>query len=533
MCTTFLSVGVPLLCSLLLLCAAPSSASAPSDALTAVEARLASSRGANRDHLLQFLRIASVSTDPGRRDQVREAGEWLGKRLEAAGLENVQLMSTNVDAVDEGGSDEFFPPVVYADWLHAADPAAPTLLIYGHYDVQPADPLDLWTSPPFEPRIQGDHIFARGASDDKGHMHVPIAAVEAWLNAVPSGLPVNVKFLFEGEEEVLSPHLLAFVKKHSAKFAADYAFSADGGQVAPEQPGLVMGLRGVAALQLDVYGASLDSHSGVYGGGIANPLQALTEILATIRDRESGHVLVPGFYKHVKPLDDEERSDFAKFEETMPVHDSLAMIGANVSTGEKGYSFYERTWARPSLEVVGMWGGFQGVGIKTVLPASAHAKISARLVYNQDPAEAIEAVAQHLKNVAADMPGIRAQISVMNVKAKAFLASKQGIAIRAATRVLTDVYNGTPPVYRRMGGSIPVTAILDDVLGLETVIFAFGHSDENIHAPDEFARLSSFDRGETAYARLFHVIAEEHRTGDQQTEGKCKDNTCNQVHTEL
>lgn len=500
--------------ALLALCALARPAGAR---LAAAERRLAAARPAARAALLDLLRIPSVSSAHAHRADVAAAADWLAARMADAGLENVGVMSTNVGgaAVDGGGlggGGEMFHPVVYADWMHAEDPGAPTLLIYGHVDVQPADPRELWTTPPFEPQVRDGKLYARGASDDKGHMYVPIVAVEAWLKSAPDArLPLNVKFLIESEEEVGSPHLPAFLRRHAAKFAADYVVSADGGQVAPDQPGLCTGLRGSVALQVDVYGGASDAHSGTFGGGVANPLHALADLLASMRRREDGALLIPGFYDAVEALTDEERADFARYATLKPVDALLATIGANETFGEGGFSFYERTWARPTVEVVGMWGGFTGDGMKTVLPAEAHAKLSARLVGKQDPAAAARQIISHLQETAASIPGVRVEVTKLSFEAQPYVMSKGGVGNRAAARVLTDVYDGVAPVYFRMGGSIPVTGILRDVLGVETVMFAFGHNDENVHAPDEFARLSSLDRGELAYTRLLSVLAEEHK----------------------
>lgn len=518
-----------------LLAAAAHPAAAGSADLAAAERQLAAGRAASRAGLMELLRIPSVSSAHAHAGDVAAAAAWLAARLARAGLEHVEVMSTNVAGAPEhaaaadGYGEEMFHPVVYADWLHSDDPAAPTLLIYGHFDVQPADPFELWTTPPFEPQVRDGDLYARGASDDKGHLYVPIAAVEAWLQSPAGKLPVNVKFLIEGEEEVGSPHLLAFLEKYASKFTADYAFSSDGGQVTPEQPGLCTGLRGSVALQVDVFAAECDSHSGTFGGGVANPLHALADMIASMRSREDGKLLIPGFYDDVDALTEEERSDFEEYAKHVPEAQVLGTIGANGTFGEKGFSFYERTWARPSVEVVGMWGGFSGDGIKTVLPAEAHAKLSARLVGKQDPATSAKQIASHFESLGCELPGIRVEVHKLAFEAKPYTMSKGGVGNRAASRVLTDVYHGATAAYFRMGGSIPVTGMLKDVLGLETVMFAFGHNDENVHAPDEYARLSSFDRGEIAYTRLFSVLAEEHREGGPSQEpcegpedGKCK-----------
>lgn len=493
--------------------------------LSSAESFLLTNRETSRASLLEFLRFPSISALPSHQPDILSAADWLVKRLSAAGLSNARAISTRPSSA-ANTTDHFYPPVVYGEYL-SAPPGAPTLLIYGHYDVQPADPLDLWTSPPFEPRIAGDNIYARGASDDKGHMYVPIAALEAWIAA--GGPPVNVKFLLEGEEEVGSPHLPAFLAENRDLFAADYVVSADGGQVGVDQPGICTGLRGAAALQLNVYAAEADSHSGTFGGGIPNPIHALSGMLAKVHG-EDGGIAVPGFYDDVLALSEEERNDFAVYEEIRPAEELLGTIKAGAQYGEKGFSFYERTWGRPSVEVVGIWGGFSGDGVKTVLPAEAHAKISSRIVAGQTSVGVGRRLKAFFEGLAAEMPGIRLEVADLAFEAEPFVMGKGGVANRAAAAVLTELY-GKEPVYFRMGGSIPLTGIVKEVLGIETVMFAFGHNDENIHAPDEFARISSFDRGEKAYVKFLEVLATEHEMesaerGPDGGDGQCSIDRC-------
>ncbi|MEZ4608539.1 MAG: dipeptidase [Deinococcales bacterium] len=317
--------------------------------------------------LLDFLRIPSISSLPEHAPDVMRAGQWVADRLVKAGLENVKLMPTDGH------------PVVYADWLHAA--GKPTILIYGHFDVQPVDPLHLWHSPPFEPVIKDGKVYARGASDDKGNMLVPVLVLESMLKT--SGqLPVNIKIFFEGQEEIGSPQLPDFIAEHKEMLACDVAISADSGQYSETEGMLLMGLKGLCALQIDLKGANSDLHSGIYGGAVQNPLHALSHILASMRG-DDGRILVEGFYDDVKDLSAEERSDIAK----VPFDEANYKAALNVKElfGEDGYSTLERAWARPTLEVNGIWGGFQGAGGKTVLPNEAHAKITCRLVANQDP----------------------------------------------------------------------------------------------------------------------------------------------------
>jgi len=445
----------------------------------------------HNDHLnelLDFLHIPSISSLPEHADDVRRAGEWVAERLRRAGIENVQIMET------EGH------PVVYGDWLHAPD--QPTVMIYGHFDVQPVDPLDLWTHPPFAPVVENGRIYARGASDDKGNMLVPIRAVEALMNT-EGALPLNVKFFFEGQEEIGSPHLPPFIDAHREQFACDMVLSADGGQFAEDQPELLIGLRGLCALQIDVRGAHSDLHSGLYGGAVANPIHALTEILASMRSPD-GAIVVDGFLDDVRDLSDEERQRIAQ----IPDDDTALMKELDVPAlfGEPGYTALERRWARPTLEVNGIWGGFQGDGVKTVLPNSAHAKITCRLVPDQEPATIVKAIAAHVAKVAP--PGVTVTVSPEASSANPYLMPADHPGNVAATAVHRELY-GKEPYYVRSGGSIPFCSLFRDKLNVYTVNFAFGLDDERAHAPDEFWRLSSFERGPRAYCMLLHELAKQ------------------------
>jgi len=336
--------------------------------MTTWETYLAEHQSQFLDELLDFIRIPSISALPEHAADVQQAGEWVATRLAAAGAEHVEVMPT-------GGH-----PVVYGDWLHA--PGKPTILLYGHFDVQPTDPLDLWTNPPFEPVVRDGRIYARGASDDKGGMLIPILAVEALLKAEGS-LPVNVKFIFEGQEEIGSPQLADFMTAHRERFACDLVVSADGLQWSEDEPNLIVGLKGLSGMQIDVQGANSDLHSGLHGGGVQNPIHALVRILDSMRSPE-GKILVEGFYDDVVPLSKADRALIAE----VPYDEEAykAELGIEEVFGEPGYTTRERIWARPTLEINGIWGGFQGEGTKTVLPNEAHAKISCRLVANQNPA---------------------------------------------------------------------------------------------------------------------------------------------------
>ena len=437
------------------------------------------------DELLDFLRIPSVSALPERADDVRRAAQWVAGRLTAAGLDNIQILPT-------GGH-----PVVYADWLHA--PGRPVIMIYGHVDVQPADPLELWTSPPFEPVIRDDRVYARGASDDKGNMLIPILAVEALLRT-EGALPVNVKFFLEGQEEIGSPQLPAFIAERRDLLACDLVVSADGGQYDETHPALLVSSKGLGGVQIDVRGARTDLHSGVYGGAVANPIHALAHIVDSMRSPE-GKILVEGFYDKVAPLSAEDRAAIA----AVPFDEAAlrGQVGVDALVAEPGYMPQEHMAARPTLEVNGVWGGFQGEGTKTVLPAAAHAKITCRLVPDQDPATIRDLLAAHVARHAP--PGVTVTVQPLPGAARPYYIPADHWGSQAAAVVLTAVY-GVEPYQGRTGGSIPVCELFLDTLGVYTVGFAFGLRDEQIHAPDEFFRLGSFRRGQRAYARLLHEL---------------------------
>ncbi|MDO9641071.1 MAG: dipeptidase [Pseudotabrizicola sp.] len=440
------------------------------------------------DELVDFVRIPSVSADDAHKGDVVRAGEWVMNRLRAAGAENIVMMPT-------AGH-----PVVYADWLHAgAD--KPTILIYGHFDVQPAEPFDLWDSPPFDATVRDDKVFGRGASDDKGGMFIPIIAAEAMLKTT-GRLPVNVKFFFEGQEEIGSPHLPPFVTEHGAMLKADMIFSADGSQWAEDQPQLITGLKGLVACEVTVTGARSDQHSGQQGGGIANPIQGLSQIIASMKGPD-GRITVDGFYDDVIDLTVEDRAAFARipFDEAAYID----ALGVPDVFGEPNYTTRERLWARPTFELNGIWGGWQGNGIKTVLPAEARAKITCRLVANQKPDTIYALLKSHIET---HIPhGLRARVDRLAGSADPFLVPSGHNSSTIAGEVLTEVY-GKSPYITRTGGSIPVMTMLLNELGVHATVFAFGLPDENLHAPNEFFRLSSFRIGQTAYCRLLERLGE-------------------------
>jgi acetylornithine deacetylase/succinyl-diaminopimelate desuccinylase-like protein len=439
------------------------------------------------DELLDFLRIPSVSALPEHAGDVAQAAEWVAARLRTAGVEGVQVLPT-------GGH-----PVVYGEWLHA--PGKPTVLIYGHFDTQPADPLHLWTNPPFEPAVRDGRVYARGASDDKGNMLVPILAVEALLNS-EGGTPVNLKFFFEGQEEIGSPQIPDFVAAHRDLLACDLALSSDGGQWSETEPAILVGLRGGCGVQIDVTGANSDLHSGMYGGAVQNPIHALVAILDSLRGAD-GRILVEGFYDSVAPLSDDDRARIAAV--PFDLEELMDEVGVQELFGEAGYTPRERMWARPTLEINGIWGGFQGEGIKTVLPNEAHAKITCRLVPDQDPTTIAELIAAHVERQAP--PGVQVTARRLGFTALPYLIPPDHPGNQAARAVLEEIY-GRAAYDVRTGGSIPVCTLLLQQLGVYTVNFAFGLDDEHIHAPDEFFRLSSFERGQIAYCKLLHRLGQ-------------------------
>jgi acetylornithine deacetylase/succinyl-diaminopimelate desuccinylase-like protein len=436
--------------------------------------------------LVDFVAIPSVSAKPENIPDVQRAAEWVSARLTAAGAEHAQVLPT-------AGH-----PCVLADWLHAgAD--KPTILIYGHFDVQPAEPFDLWTTPPFQPEIRDGKLWGRGASDDKGGMLIPILAFESFLKTTGK-LPVNVRFFFEGQEEIGSPDLPPFVTEHAARLSADMIFSADGLQWAPGQPQIVEALKGLVSLEITVRGPRGDQHSGMVGGGIANPALALAHILAGLRNQD-GLIAVEGFYDDVIPLTGDIRAALDRV--PYPDADLLAETGAPAIWGEPGYTTKERIFARPTLDINGLTSGWQGAGTKTVLPAVASAKITCRLVAAQSPEKIFDAIRAHVERHCP--PGITAEVTRNPGRADPFLVPSGHNGSAVAAEVLTELY-GRAPYRTRVGGSIPVMTTLLETLGVHAVMFGFSHGDENLHAPNEFFRLDEFRRGQTAYGRLFERL---------------------------
>lgn len=436
--------------------------------------------------LLEFIRIPSVSAKPENRADVDQAAEWVAQRIRSAGLDRVEILPTTGH------------PVVFAEWADAG-PDKPTVMIYGHFDVQPGEPFDQWTSDPFKPEIRNGRVYGRGASDDKGSMLIPILAVEALLKTT-GRLPVNLKFFFEGQEEIGSPDLPLFVEQNVARLKADMIFSADGLQWAPGQPQIVDALKGIVKAEIVVRGPRSDQHSGLHGGGIANPAMALAHILASLKSAD-GLVTVDGFYDDVIPLSEEVRTAIARVPYDQEAY--LAETGAPAPFGEPGYSTRERLWARPTLDINGLTSGWQGAGSKTVLPAVASAKITCRLVAAQTPDAVVAAIRTHIQSHCP--AGVTVELIAVPGGSDPFLVPENHAATEIASEVLEDVY-GRKPYLTRLGGSIPVMTTLLSALGVHAVMFGFSHDDENLHAPDEFFRLDAFRLGQTAYVRLLERL---------------------------
>ena len=435
------------------------------------------------DELVEFLRIPSVSTDAAHKEDVRRAASFVEDKLAAAGLET-QILETPRH------------PVVYGSY-HVNDDA-PTVLIYGHYDVQPPEPLEGWTSPPFEPRIEGGVIYARGATDDKGQVYAHIKGVEALLTA--GNLHVNVKFLVEGEEEIGSPSLNEVLKDNRDLFAADVVVISDGSMIAPSTPTITYGLKGLAYVEVGVRGAALDLHSGAFGGGVPNPINGLAKMIAQLHD-DTERVAVPGFYDDVLDITDAEREAFAKvpFDERAFAEE----IGVSATPGEAGYSLLERLWARPTLDVNGVGGGFQGEGAKTVIADTAMAKISCRLVPDQDPADITKKLSRYLQEVAPE--GLEVSVTDLHGGHPA-LTPLDSPALRAASRALREVY-GKDPVYARTGGTIPVVSTFQQLLGAEVVLVGFGLENDRMHSPNEKFDLVNYYKGIETSAALLRAFA--------------------------
>jgi len=433
--------------------------------------------------LNELLRIPSISAKSEHKGDTAAAAEWLATRMRAIGLA--------VDVVPTAGH-----PVVLGEWRGAE--GAPTLLVYGHYDVQPPEPLDEWLSSPFEPTVRDGKLFARGSVDDKGQVYLHLKAVEAHL-ATNGALPVNVVFVLEGEEEVGSPHLAEFLAANAGRLRCDAVMISDTTMFAPGLPSITIGLRGLAYMEVRVQGPSTDLHSGVYGGAVVNPANALAKIISRLHD-ERGRVTVPGFYDRVKEIDARERTTIAglPFEE----EGLRKEVGAPKLGGEEGYGPLERVWVRPTLDVNGLLSGYTGEGAKTVLPAKAMAKVSMRLVPDQDYHQVERAFIDYVKSLAPE--GVTVEVEALH-GGQPWFAEPSGPVFEAARRALAKAY-GRDPVTIREGGSIPIVKAFEDTLGAPVVLIGFGLPGENAHAPNEWMSVDNFHRGAEAIAMLYDEL---------------------------
>lgn len=438
------------------------------------------------EELKRFIAIPSVSTLTKHREDVRRCAGWIAAHLESIGLAHVKVYPT------EGN------PIVFAEHMDSTD--KPTLLLYGHYDVQPVEPLEEWTSPPFEATVRNRRLYGRGTADDKGQVFIHFKAMEAFLRTTRS-LPVNLKVIVEGEEESGGGHLLQFLQTNKEILHSDVAVISDTPFFAKDVPSICYGMRGITGIQLEVLGPNRDLHSGVYGGSILNPIQALSEIIAAFHDG-NGRVTIPGFYDSVRPITQVERETFRK----LPWEDERYAqdLGVPCLQGEAGFTTQERIWTRPTLECNGIWGGFAGEGIKTVIPSRASAKISMRLVPDQDPETIAHDFAEHVHAIAPK--SVTVEISRLATASPA-ITPIDSPGIQAALTALDRTF-GTRPLFHRDGGTIPVVADLKNILGIETVLLGFGLPDENAHAPDEFIDLDHFFQGIRTVAVFYKEVAE-------------------------
>jgi len=454
------------------------------------DAAIAYLREHEEEHLAQldeFLSIESVSADPGRAGDVRRAAEWIVDKLKRLGIERVTIHETS------------HHPIVTGEWLHAG-PGAPTVLVYCHYDVQPADPLDEWIRPPFEPRHEDDRVYARGAGDDKGQLFVHLKAVEAWMETA-GRLPVNLRFFFEGDEEVGSEPMEAFIADHPDLLEADVCVVSDGDTFDDEgTPAIGYGLRGIADFELKVHGPRQDVHSGQYGGGVDNPANVLVRMLASLVD-ENGRVTVPGFYDRVRDLTAEDRAAYA----ALPFDEKAWAAETGVPApmeGEPGYTLLERLSARPTFDINGIWGGYSGEGSKTIIPAWAAAKFSTRLVPDQDFREIERSIKVHLESIAP--PTVRVEVKVTPGGAP-LITPLDHPGIGPASRALEAGF-GRAPLFQRGGGGVPVVAALDAQLGLRTLMVGFANPTGNFHAPNEWMSLGNLRHGMVSLVHLWSEL---------------------------
>jgi acetylornithine deacetylase/succinyl-diaminopimelate desuccinylase-like protein len=423
--------------------------------------------------LKEFIAIPSISTNQENGPDIQRCSRWVANHLTAIGMEHVRIVPTGNH------------PMVYADWLHAE--GKPTLLIYGHYDVQPVDPLDQWLSPPFEATVRDGNLYARGTADDKGQIFIHFKAIEAFSKTT-GGPPINIKFLIEGEEEIGSPNLESFVKTNYELLSADLVVISDSAMFAKGVPSICYGLRGLSYMEVELTGPNRDLHSGTFGGSIHNPIQALSELIASLHDR-NGRVTIPGFYDDVRPLSKKERDAYKKL--PFKEKDYAKDLGVHRLYGEKGFTTLERIWARPTLECNGMWGGFIADGVKTVIPSKAAAKISMRLVPDQDPDTIARLFTKHIKKIS---PKTSSVVVRTLHGGKPAITPIESPGVKAAISALKKAF-GKTPLYQREGGSIPIVVQFEEILGISTVLLGFGLPDENSHSPNEFLNLDNFYGG--------------------------------------
>lgn len=434
---------------------------------------------------VDLLRIPSISALPEHAPDILRAAEWVAGELRRIGMQHVDVSET-------GGA-----PIVYADWLHAD--GAPTAIAYAHYDVQPVDPVGEWRHPPFEPTVEGDRMLARGSSDDKGNLAILLQAAEALL-ATRGGLPINLRFVFEGEEETTSEHLEPWLAANRDRLAGDVALICDGGFFPGNLPAITVGLRGIMYAQIDVRGPFQDVHSGSYGGSVENPANALAQIIAALKGPD-GRIRIPSFYDDVAPISEADREAWAR----LPFDEEAYRAGLEVDrlVGETGYTTLERRGARPTLDVNGMWAGFQGDGSKTIIPGEAHAKVSCRLVVDQDPERIFESLKAFVAEIAP--PGVHASVHSLGT-GRPTLTSTDLPATQAAARAIERAF-GRAPVFMREGGSIPFVATFENLLELPVVLLGFVPPDGNFHAPNEWMDLGNFETGIRATIELFDELA--------------------------
>ena len=453
--------------------------------MEAVQNYIQANRQRFLDELFEFLRIPSVSADTKFKDDVLRAAGWLSDELKRIGMEQVEVVPTKGH------------PIVYGEKIISGD--LPTILVYGHYDVQPPDPLNLWTSPPFEPVIRDEKIYARGSCDDKGQLYMHVKAIEAML--AQNQLACNVKLMFEGEEEVGSVNLGHFLEANKARLTADVILVSDTSIIANDVPSITTGLRGLSYVEVEVTGPNKDLHSGVFGGAVANPANILCSMIASLHDADR-HITIPGFYDDVEVVSDEERRQM-----NMAPYDEGAYkkeLAVDALLGEKGYTTLERTSIRPTVEVNGIWGGYIGEGAKTVLPSKAFAKISMRLVPNQDPDKITELFTKHFISLAP--PSVKVKVTPHHGGHPA-VTPTDTVEYQAASRAMLQSF-GKEPLPQRSGGSIPIVALFESVLGIKTVLLGFGLDTDDIHSPDEHYGLFNFYKGIETIPYYFKYYAE-------------------------